>query len=344
MKALVIHAEKDLRIEQREPEAPGPGEISIKMARGGICGSDLHYYNHGGFGTVRIREPIILGHEVSGFVENIGEGVEDFAVGDLVAASPSRPDWNDEYAQEGMPHHSLGMRFYGSAMPTPHIQGAFREHLVAKAEHCVKANGLTPGEAAMTEPLSVVLHGVHRAGEVLGKRVLVTGCGPIGCLTILALRRAGAAEIVATDISDTALAHAKSCGADRIINTMSKPEDLAAYETNKGYFHILMECSGAAPAVLGALPTLRPQGILLQLGLGGDIQIPMNFIVAREVEIRGSFRFHFEFPKAVELMQKRLIDVRPLITHDFPLDEFMAAFAMANDRSEAMKVQLVFNE
>lgn len=344
MKALFIHAEKDLRLEERDARQPGPGEIGLKIARGGICGSDLHYYNHGGFGTVRVREPMILGHEVSGHVTRLGAGVTDFAIGDLVAPSPSRPDWDDEYAREGMPHHSLGMRFYGSAMPFPHIQGAFREHLVARAEHCVKADGLTPGEAAMTEPLSVVLHAVHRAGEILGKRVLVTGCGPIGCLTILALRRAGAAEIVATDISDTTLEHAKTCGADRIINTATNPESLAAYEANKGYFHILMECSGAAPALLGALATIRPQGILLQLGLGGDIEIPMNFIVAREVEIRGSFRFHFEFPKAVELMRKRLIDVRSLITHEFALEDFDAAFAMANDRSQAMKVHLVFGD
>jgi L-idonate 5-dehydrogenase len=344
MKALVIHAEKDLRIEERDVETPGAGEIAVKIARGGICGSDLHYYNHGGFGTVRIREPMILGHEVSGFVEALGEGVEGFEIGDLLAVSPSRPDWNDEYAREGMPHHSLGMQFYGSAMPFPHIQGAFREHLVARAEQCVKANGLTPAEAAMAEPLSVVLHSVRRAGEVLGKRVLVTGCGPIGCLAILALRRAGAAEIVATDIANASLAHARTCGVDQTINTTEDPGALTAYEAEKGYFHVLMECSGAAPALLGALPTLRPQGILVQLGLGGDMQIPMNFIVAREVEIRGSFRFHFEFPKAVELMQKRLIDVRPLITGEFPLANAVPAFEMAGDRNQAMKVQLAFNE
>ena len=343
MQALVIHAQKDLRIEQREERMPGAGEVAIRIARGGICGSDLHYYNHGGFGTVRIREPMILGHEVAGYIEAAGEGVDDLQVGDLVAASPSRPDWDDEYAREGMPHHSLGMRFYGSAMPMPHIQGAFRELLIARAEHCVKANGITPGEAAMAEPLSVVLHGVHRAGDSLGKRVLVTGCGPIGCLTILALRRAGAAEIVATDISDATLGHASNCGADRTINTAKNPEALAQFCANKGYFHIVMECSGAAPALLGALPTLRPQGVLLQLGIGGDIQIPMNFIVAREIEIRGSFRFHFEFRNAVELMQKRLIDVRALITHDYALEDALSAFEMANDRSEAMKVQLVFN-
>jgi len=343
MKVLVIHAEKDLRLEDREPEQPGPGELSLRIARGGICGSDLHYYNHGGFGTVRVREPMILGHEVSGYVEAVGEGVTGFTIGDLVAASPSRPDWDDEYAKEGMPQHSLGMRFYGSAMPTPHVQGAYREQLIARAEHCVKADGLSAAEAAMAEPLSVVLHALKRAGNMLGKRVLVTGCGPIGCLVILALRRAGAGEIVATDISDASLKFAERCGADRTINSAENPGQLAAFEANKGYFHALFECSGAAPALLGALPTIRPQGIVLQLGnYGGEVTLPLNFVVAREIEIRGSFRFHFEFPEAVKMMQSGLIDVKPLVTHTFALDDYLDAFSMANDRSQAMKVQIDF--
>lgn len=191
MKAIVIHAAKDLRVEDSTVEAPGPGEAEIRLAAGGICGSDLHYYNHGGFGTVRLKEPMILGHEVSGHIAALGEGVSDLAVGDLVAVSPSRPCGACEYCLKGLPNHCFNMRFYGSAMPFPHIQGAFRERLVARASQCVKAAGLSAGEAAMAEPLAVTLHATRRAGEMLGKRVLVTGCGPIGTLSILAARRAG---------------------------------------------------------------------------------------------------------------------------------------------------------
>ena len=126
MRALVLHEVKDLRIEERETGSPGPGQVRVRMAAGGICGSDLHYYNHGGFGTVRVKEPVILGHEVSGHVAELGEGVEGLSVGDLVAVSPSRPCGSCKFCVEGMRNECLNMRFYGSAMPFPHIQGAFR--------------------------------------------------------------------------------------------------------------------------------------------------------------------------------------------------------------------------
>lgn len=206
MRAIVIHAAKDLRIEERAEEVPGQGQLRLRLATGGVCGSDLHYYNHGGFGAVRLREPMILGHEVSAYVETVGAGVTGVQPGQLVAVSPSRPCGGCRYCLEGLPNQCLNMRFYGSAMPFPHIQGAFREVLVADAAQCVDATGLTPGEAAMAEPLAVTLHATARAGGMLGKRVLVTGCGPIGVLSILAARRAGAAEIVATELSDFTLA------------------------------------------------------------------------------------------------------------------------------------------
>lgn len=201
MKAIVAHGAKDLRIEPRDMPVPGPGEVLIRMQRGGICGSDLHYYNHGGFGTVRLREPMILGHEVAGRIEAIGDGVEGLAVGDLVAVSPSRPCYACAYCIEGQHNHCLNMRFYGSAMPFPHIQGAFRDYITADARQCAPANGLTAGEAAMAEPLSVALHAAQRAGDLMGKRVLVTGCGPIGQLAVLVARAAGAVQIVATDVA-----------------------------------------------------------------------------------------------------------------------------------------------
>jgi L-idonate 5-dehydrogenase len=179
MKAIVIHAAKDLRIDEREPETPGPGEVEIRLATGGICGSDLHYYNHGGFGTVRVKEPMILGHEVSGHIAALGEGVSGLAIGDLVAISPSRPCGHCEYCLKGLPNHCFNMRFYGSAMPFPHIQGAFRERLVAQASQCVKADGLSAGEAAMAEPLAVTLHATRRAGESAVPLVRFRSCQPV---------------------------------------------------------------------------------------------------------------------------------------------------------------------
>ncbi|MBX3530694.1 MAG: L-idonate 5-dehydrogenase [Rhizobiaceae bacterium] len=342
MRAIVVHAARDLRIEDRPDEAPGPGELALRLAVGGICGSDLHYYNHGGFGTVRLREPMILGHEVSAYVEALGAGVTGFTIGQLVAVSPSRPCGSCRYCHQGLRNHCLDMRFYGSAMPFPHIQGAFRERLVAKAGQCVPADGLTPAEAAMAEPLGVVLHATRRAGELLGRRVLVTGCGPIGLLAILAARRAGAAEIVATDLSDFTLAAALAAGADRAINTRLDPEALAAYGAEKGSFDVLYECSGATAALAAAVAVLRPRAIAVQLGLGGDVNLPMTAFTAREIELRGSFRFHEEFPVGVELMKKRLIDVRPLISHTVGLDDALAGFELASDRGRSLKVQINF--
>ncbi len=341
MKAIVIHAARDLRVEDRAEDVPGPGQVRLRLATGGVCGSDLHYYNHGGFGAVRLREPMILGHEVSAWVED--PGTSGFAKGQLVAVSPSRPCGGCRYCHEGLPNQCLNMRFYGSAMPFPHIQGAFREVLVADASQCVDATGLTPGEAAMAEPLAVTLHATVRAGGMLGKRVLVTGCGPIGVLAILAARRAGAAEIVATDLSDFTLGLAARVGADRVLNTRETPDALAPYGADKGYFDVLYECTGVAAALAVGIAAMRPRGVILQLGLGGDMTLPMMAITAKELELRGSFRFHAEFAVGVALMQKRLIDVTPLITHTVPLDQAESAFALASDRSRAMKAQIAFS-
>jgi L-idonate 5-dehydrogenase len=342
MKSLVIHAAKDLRIEDHYSEEPGSGEVQIKLASGGICGSDLHYYNHGGFGSIRLKQPMILGHEVAGHITKLGPDVEGLTVGQLVAVSPSRPCRTCKYCQEGLHNHCLNMRFYGSAMPFPHIQGAFRQMLVADARQCVPADGLSNGEAAMAEPLAVTLHATRRVGEMLGKTVLVTGCGPIGLLCILAARRAGADRVVATDLSDFTLGMAKRMGADETINTKTDPQSLEAFAANKGTFDVLYECSGAAPALVGAIAAMRPQGKIIQLGLGGDMTLPMMAITAKELSLMGSFRFHTEFATAVSLMRKGLIDVKPLITHTFPMVDAIKGFELANDRTSAIKVQLEF--
>lgn len=227
-------------------------------------------------------------------------------------------------------------------MPFPHIQGAFRDVLVADAAQCAPADGLSPGEAAMAEPLAVCLHGARQAGTLLGKRVLITGCGPIGILCALIARRAGAAEIVTTDLTSFTLEMAARCGADRTLNTAEDPDALRPYCSDKGYFDVLFECTGVAAALSAAIPAMRPGAVIAQLGLGGDMQLPMQAITAKELQLRGSFRFHKEFFTGVELMKKGLIDVKPLITQTLPLDEAVTAFELASDRTQAMKAQLSF--
>jgi L-idonate 5-dehydrogenase len=192
MEGLVIHAPGDLRVEQVPTPELGSDQLQLRVRCGGICGSDLHYYRHGGFGTVRIQEPMVLGHEVAGVIEAVGTAVGSFVAGDRIAVSPSRPCGRCRYCQEGLQNHCLDMRYYGSAMRNPHVQGAFRQQLVVETHQAHRlADSVSDGEGSMAEPLSVALHAVRRAGPLLGKRVLVTGCGPIGALVVIAARRGG---------------------------------------------------------------------------------------------------------------------------------------------------------
>lgn len=343
MKAIVAHAAKDLRIEVHPRPEPGPGQVLIRMKTGGICGSDLHYFNHGGFGPITLKQPMVLGHEVAGVIETLGEGVDTLTIGQLVAVSPSRPCSTCEYCREGRPNHCLNMRFYGSAMPFPHIQGAFQEWLVADVAQCAVADGLTSAEAAMAEPLSVVLHAAKQAGDLLGKKVLVTGCGPIGLLAVLVARAAGAAQIVATDITDFTLDKARELGADITHNVADQANALEVYGAQKGHFDILFECSGVGPVVVSTVPCIRPGGTMVQLGLGGDMTLPIQAMTAKELTFKGSFRFHAEFFSAVELMRSDRLNVMPLITHTLPLADTVKAFELASDRTKALKIQIEFN-
>lgn len=344
MHAVVIHAPHDLRVEPMPLPDAGADDVTVRIAAGGICGSDLHYYHNGGFGTVRLREPMVLGHEVAGVVESVGSAVDGLRSGDRVAVSPSLPCGSCRYCQRGLQQHCLDMRFYGSAMRFPHVQGAFRQRLVAKASQCHKiADGLSLGEAAMAEPLAVCLHAVRRAGPLLGARVLVTGSGPIGALCILAARRAGAAEIVATDVAEAPLAMARKVGANAAMNVAETPDALDPWKRDKGAFDVLFEASGNARALVQALDVVRPGGVIVQVGLGGIVDLPINTIVAKEIELRGTFRFHEEYALAVSLLGQGLIDVKPLITETLPFSRAAEAFELAGDRSRAMKVQLSFD-
>ncbi len=343
MRTVVIHAPHDLRVESRNEAMPGPGEIAVRIARGGICGSDLHYYHHGGFGTVRLREPMILGHEIVGTVAALGDGVQGPAIGSKVAVNPSLPCGACRYCRSGQPHHCLDMRFFGSAMRFPHVHGGFRDMLVCEAERAVAAPEAAALEIlAFSEPLAVCLHAVKQAGDLAGRKVLVTGCGPIGALTILAARWAGAIEIVVTDVAAAPLATAIRLGADRAIDVAAEPAALAGYGADKGYFDVVFEASGNGRALEGAIAAARAGATIVQLGLGGDVTLSINAIVAKEIALKGTFRFHEEFGWAVALLASGAIDPRPLLSAVIPVAEAVRAFELAGDRSRAMKVQLDF--
>jgi L-idonate 5-dehydrogenase len=344
MEALVIHSAGDLRIESVPTAELGPGQVRIRVRNGGICGSDLHYYQHGGFGVIRVKQPMVLGHEVSGAIEALGDGVTDIAVGERVAINPSHPCGQCRFCQMGLQNHCLDMRYFGSAMRMPHVQGAFRQQIVVNAAQAFKlAPQVSDAEGAMAEPLAVALHAVNRAGSLVGKRVLVTGCGPIGAMMVIAARRAGAAEIVATDVVDQPLRKALQLGADRAINVATDGDALAAYSQDKGYFDVLLEASGNQQALRAAFDVLRPRAVLVIAGLSGaETTLPLNTVVGKEFELRGTFRFHEEFGVAVELINKGLVDIKPLVSATLPYRDAGKAFALAADRSQAMKVILDF--
>lgn len=340
---LVIHAPDDLRLDEQDAGEIGPGQVLVKVGMGGICGSDLHYFHNGGFGTVRIKEPMVLGHEVAGTVVAVAPGVESVRIGDKVAVNPSRPCGACKFCLEGLPNQCLDMRFYGSAMRTPHVQGAFRNMLLCEATQCVKVADHVPLRlAALAEPFSVGLHGVSRAGPLLGKRVLVSGCGPIGVLAIAAARAHGAAEITATDVVDEPLAIARAMGADRTINVAQDKTWVSRHSADKGTFDVMLECSGNERALRDGLEVMRPRGVVVQLGLGGDVSIPQNMVVSKELSICGSFRFHAEFALAVRLINEGRVDLSPVVTHTFPMLQAREAFELASDRKQAMKVLIDF--
>ncbi|MEO7952884.1 MAG: L-idonate 5-dehydrogenase [Polaromonas sp.] len=343
MRAIVCHAPLDLRRDTLAVETLGPRQLRVRIAFGGICGSDLHYYQHGGFGAVRIKEPMVLGHEVSGVIESVGSEVQEFRAGQRIAISPSRPCGLCRFCQQGMHNHCSDMRFYGSAMRFPHVQGAFRETLVIDASQAYRVSDeLSLSEAALAEPLSVGLHAISRAGSVFGKRVLVTGCGPIGALLIAALRRAGAAQIVAVDLAALPLACAREMGADETINLMTQADGLAPFARDKGEFDVMFEASGSDKALRAGLDVVAPRGVIVTIGLGGDSLLPMNQIVAKELELRGTFRFHPEFAIAVNFLNQRLVNGRPVVSHTLNFEDANEAFELAGDKRQAMKVQIAF--
>ncbi len=341
---LVINAPDDLQLVEQDAGEMGPGQVLVQVGMGGICGSDLHYFHHGGFGTVRIKRPMILGHEVAGTVSAVASDVSRVKPGDRVAVNPSRPCSRCKFCLEGLPNQCLDMRFYGSAMRDPHVEGAFRKLLVCDAVQCeVVAAGVPLDLAALAEPFSVALHGVSRAGPLLGKRVLVSGCGPIGALSIAAACVHGAAEVVAVDVTEQTLTVARAMGAHTTINVAQDKAWVARYSADKGSFDVMLECSGNEQALRAGLEVMRPRGVVVQLGLGGDVSMPQNMVVAKELSICGSFRFHAEFALAVKLINEGRVDLRPMVTRSFPLSQAREAFELASDRQRAMKVLLDFS-
>jgi L-idonate 5-dehydrogenase len=338
--AVTLHGARDLRIAPRESRPLGAHDVRLRLGAGGICGSDLHYWQHGRVGAFVIREPLVPGHEASGVVEAIGADVTRVKVGDRVAIDPSHPCGVCDYCRGGRMNLCRRMFFLGSASVFPHAQGLFAQQFVMGERQLTPVNEaqISLGEIACAEPLSIGLHAVQRAGgSLLGKRVLVTGAGTIGCMCVIAARLAGAAHVAVADVADRPLEMARTVGADEAVRS---DRDAASLHDR---FDVALEAAGAAPALLLALAALERGGRVVQVGtLPDEVALPANKIMARELDLVGAFRANGEFDLAVRAIRTRRADVRPLITAQLPLARAEEAFVLAADKSRSTKVQLTF--
>jgi len=337
--ACRIHAKDDLRVEPQQLPAVGAGEVLLKLGAGGICGSDLHYYFEGRNGSFVVREPLIPGHEASAVVVAIGEGVTRVAVGDKVAVSPSHACGRCGYCRDGREQLCEHMHFLGSASVFPHAQGMFRERFVMGERQCYPVQGdISLGELAFAEPLAVALHAVNRGGDLLGKSVLITGAGTIGCLTVLAARLAGAARVAVSDILDRPLAQATRVGADVVLHAAHDAEALS-----RPQFDVTYEVSGSPRALATCMAATRRGGTIVQVGTLPHEPLPfvVSDVMTKELDLRGAFRWGIEFDWAVSYLGSRRVDVRPLLSGQYPLTDAVEAFRVAADKNRSTKVQLV---
>lgn len=345
MRATVLHGIQDLRVEPRDERPLAAGEVRVRVEAGGICGSDLHYFHHARMGDFPVREPFVLGHEAAGRIAEVGPEVDGLVIGDPVAINPSHPCGTCVYCRTGRENLCGDMIFLGSSRRFPHVQGVFAETYVTAARQCVPVPaGTDPGVAALAEPLSVCLHAASHAGSLLGRRVLVTGAGPIGALCLVVARLGGAVETVITDVMDEPLAVSEALGATRTVNVATNPDGLADPANPRGRFDVAFECSGNPHAQRSCLEALAPGGTLVQVGTYPDpkITVAADYVMVKELVLKSSFRFAREFPTAVDLLATRRIDTKPLLSHSFAIEDAMDAFRTAADRRQAMKVQIRF--
>lgn len=345
MLAAVLHEAKRLQIDEMDTPQPLAGQVQIHVRAGGICGSDLSYYFKGKSGDFAVREPFVLGHEVAGEIAALGEGVTGLRVGQRVAVNPGLNCGECRFCVKGMPNHCLNMRFMGSASTFPHMQGMFRQYLTAAARQCVPvADTLDYAQASMAEPLAVALHALKQAGTLVGAKLLLVGCGPIGCILLAAARRAGAHRIVAVDLAPKALEMARMLGADETVlaNNQSKIDE---WSRERGTFDVVIEASGSPAGLDTALRAARAGGTAIQLGNlpAGQSPVAANLVMAKELRYQGSFRFTDEYAIAAEMLASQRIDLTPLMTHAFALEDASRAFEVAQDRSQSMKVHIHFD-
>lgn len=327
-----LYGIRDLGVEQAPIPQPGPGEVLLKIASVGTCGSDVHYYLEGGIGDAIVKEPITMGHEFSAWIAKLGDGVAkkapDLEVGQLVAVEPAIPCGVCEFCQHGHPNICPDVRFCG----TPPIDGVFAEYAVMPAENCFRLPaGFTPDEGALLEPLGIGIHTVDLAHLKPGDTVAVFGAGPIGLLTAAMARVAGASEVLMTEPLPHRREFALEYCADAVFNP--EYEDVVAAmmaATNGRGVDVAFEAAGAHETPDQAAQVARPGGKVVVVGIPSDDKMVMtaSHIRRKGLTIKLVRRMKHTYPRAIRLVHTGMIDILPLATHHFPLERIQDAFEL----------------
>ncbi|MGI9822379.1 zinc-binding dehydrogenase [Agromyces sp. Marseille-Q5079] len=334
---VVAHAADDLRVEALPEPEPRADEAVLEVAFGGVCGSDLHYWRHGAAGASVLREPMVLGHEIAGTVVHAAADGSGPAAGTRVAVHPLTPhgDGRTPWPAD-RPNLAPASSYLGSAMHLPHTQGGFARRVAMPTRMLHAVPDALPLEvAALAEPAAVAWHGLERAGDVRGKRVVVIGAGPIGQLVVAVARHHGAAEVIATDLHDLPRRLAEQHGASTLAAT-----DAAAIAAL--HADVVVESSGTVPGLASAIEAARRGGTVVLLGLqrAGDVPAALATAITRELTIAGSFRFADEFDDVIAALADGSLDVSGIVTHVLPVERSIEAFGVAADASASSKVLL----
>jgi L-iditol 2-dehydrogenase len=324
VRAAVLRGAKDLVVEQRAEPVPGPGQVLVQVRSVGICGSDVHYYQHGRIGRFVVESPMVLGHESAGVVTAVGAEVPADRVGQRVSIEPGVPDLTCRHCLAGRYNLCPDMRFHA----TPPVDGSLAESVVVHEAfaHPVP-DGMSDDAAALLEPLSVGVWAARKARVTAGSRVLVTGAGPIGLVAVQVALAFGATEVVVSDLNPARLSLAEELGATRSVDASrgALPDlDVAP--------DVLIECSGSPRAVLDGLAALDRAGRAVLVGMGADeIALPVPLVQERELELTGTFRYANTWPTAVALASGGRVDLDRLVTATYALDRSEDALT-AGDR------------
>jgi D-xylulose reductase len=345
MKALVL--EEKLRLSLREIALPlkmGPRDVRIRIGRVGICGSDVHYYKHGRIGPFIVNAPMVLGHEAAGVVVAVGDEVRDLAPGDRVCMEPGIPDMTSRASREG--HYNLdpAVRFWA----TPPIHGCLTGEVIHPAAFTFKLPAhVSLAEGAMVEPFAVGMHAATKARIKPGATAVVIGAGPIGIMVALSALAAGAGQVVVSDLSAEKLAIAGQYAGilPFDIHSGSLAERVAELTAGWGA-DVVFEASGSLKAFDGIFDLLAPAGTLVLVGMPpGAVAFDVVAAQAKEARIETIFRYANVYPKAVALLASGKVDLKPLISANFPFQQSIAAFERAAEgRPADIKLQIVVEE